>query len=238
MHDRGQLPQLLVYDDADVCAYLPDRTSRLLMEMPWRRLTRQELDQRLASGYRRTGALLYRTACPKCQACEALRVLVEDFVPNRTQRRVFRRGEETFRVEIGDPAADPLRVELYNRHKVSRDLFASDGLIDLAGYESFLVESCCETFELRYYQGDELIGVAVADRGQTAMSAVYCYFSPDYARLSLGTYSILKQLEFCRQWGLRHLYLGYYIAEPCRMTYKANFRPHERLIAGRWEASK
>jgi arginine-tRNA-protein transferase len=127
-------------------------------------------------------------------------------------------------------------VELYNLHKAARDLARDEGPIDLAGYRSFLVESCCETFEMQYFLGGDLVGVAVADHGETALSAVYCYFDPAYAQLSLGTYSILTQIALCRAWGLRYLYLGYYIGERCRMTYKANFRPHERLVRGEWTA--
>jgi arginyl-tRNA--protein-N-Asp/Glu arginylyltransferase len=227
-------PELVVYDDLDPCPYLPRRTARMPMQLPMRQLSGAELDARLAGGYRRVGELIYRTACPACQACEAIRVLVDEFRPSRTQQRVLRRGQASLRVELGPPLVDARRIELYNRHKAGRGLFAGDGPIDAPGYESFLVQTCCETLELRYYAEARLIGVAVADLGLTAMSAVYCYFDPAYARLSPGTYSVLQQIELCRAWGLRYLYLGYYIAQPCHMTYKANFRPHERLRQGCW----
>jgi arginine-tRNA-protein transferase len=81
----------------------------------------------------------------------------------------------------------------------------------------------------------QLAGVAIVDRSAHALSAVYCYYDPQLSRLSLGTYSILKQLELCRQWGLRYLYLGLFIAECSSMRYKASFLPHERLVRGRWE---
>ncbi|HEU5076114.1 MAG TPA: arginyltransferase, partial [Polyangiaceae bacterium] len=61
-----------------------------------------------------------------------------------------------------------------------------------------------------------------------------CCFDPRYSSYSIGTYSILKQLELCKSWGLRHLYLGLYIADCDRMLYKARFVPHERLLKGKW----
>jgi arginine-tRNA-protein transferase len=76
--------------------------------------------------------------------------------------------------------------------------------------------------------------VALVDRAEDALSAVYCYYDPTYGSLSLGTYSILKQIELCRSWGLRYLYLGLYIAGSEHMRYKARFLPHERLLDGRW----
>ena len=64
--------------------------------------------------------------------------------------------------------------------------------------------------------------------------AVYCYYDPDYERLGLGTYSILKQIELCRSFELSYLYLGLFIDDCDRMRYKARFLPHERLVGGRW----
>jgi arginine-tRNA-protein transferase len=80
-----------------------------------------------------------------------------------------------------------------------------------------------------------LVGVAINDRGDDALSAVYCYYDPDYAKLSLGAYSILKAIDVCRTWGLRYLYLGLYIAACNPMRYKATYFPHERLIDGKWQ---
>jgi len=68
----------------------------------------------------------------------------------------------------------------------------------------------------------------------SSLSAVYCFYDPDYDALALGTYSILKQVELCRDWGLRYLYLGLYIGDCERMRYKSRFTPHERLLDGSW----
>jgi arginine-tRNA-protein transferase len=175
---------------------------------------------------------LYRTACPACRACEPIRLKVDDFSPNRTQRRVLARGDREISVEIGTPVADERRVDLYNRHKRLRGL--GEGEIDLAGYREFLVMTCCDSFEMRYRVGGRLVGIALVDRGASALSAVYCYYDPDLERLSLGTYSILKQIELCRSFELTHLYLGLFIDDCDRMRYKARFLPHERLVGGRW----
>jgi arginine-tRNA-protein transferase len=233
MSTPQDLPTFLAYDDLDSCSYLPGRTARLPLEYPLRQLSGREFDERLAAGYRRTGDLVYRTACPDCRACQPIRVLVGEFRPNRAQRRAWRRGREALTVELGPCRVDARRLQLYNAHKLARGL-DREGPISPYGYRAFLVDSCCDSFELRYFAAGRLVGVAVADRGEQSMSAVYCYFDPQIARLSLGTFSILQQLALCRLWGLEYLYLGYYIDEPCRMTYKATFRPHERLVGGAW----
>jgi arginine-tRNA-protein transferase len=233
----GRPPELIVYDEQQPCPYLAGRVAELPLRIPARRLSRDEFDERLENGDRRQGIFLYRTACPACNACEPIRIEARKFVPDRSQRRAWARGNREITTEVGEPVADERRVELYNRHKQLRGLSGGREDIDLRGYREFLVMTCCETIELRYHVGGELVGIALADRGERGLSAVYCFYDPAMERLGIGTYSILKQIELCREWGVRYLYLGLYIAECGTMVYKARFRPHERLIDGRWQTT-
>src|SRR5665213_963323 len=72
-------------------------------------------------------------------------------------------------------------------------------------------------------------------RIEEALSAVYCYYDPVLEKLGIGTYSVLKQIELCKSWELRYLYLGLYISDSERMRYKARFLPHQRRIDGAWQ---
>lgn len=228
-------PELLVYDDPTPCPYLDGRQARMPLRVPTRMLSQAEFAERLRTGDRRQGVLLYRTSCPSCRACEPIRIDVEQFEPSKTQRRIYRRGLERLDIEVGPPELSAEKVALYNRHKQGRDL-SPDGVdIDEQGYRAFLVDTCCDSFEIRYRQGDQLVGVAIVDRSDDALSAVYFYFDPAFEPLSPGVFSILKQIELCKTWGLRYLYLGLYIAECSSMAYKATYLPHERLLHGRWQ---
>ncbi|AUX23148.1 arginyl-tRNA-protein transferase [Sorangium cellulosum] len=227
--------ELTVHDEVSPCPYLPGAEARMPLRVPIRPLTRAEFDRRLAAGNRRHGKLLYRTECPSCRACEPIRIVVRDFVPGRTQRRVLRRGEQVIDIEIGPPTITRQKIALYNLHKHGRGLMRDDGPLGAAGYEAFLVDSCCETFEMRYHIGGRLVGVAIVDRGQDALSAVYSFYDPELEPLSPGVFSILKQVELCRTWGLRYLYLGLYVEKCSPLVYKARYLPHERLIDGRWQ---
>jgi arginine-tRNA-protein transferase len=233
--DFAALPgERLVHDAQLRCPYLPHQIARMPLRLPARPLTHDEFAQRLREGDRRQGLLLYRPSCPVCRACEAIRIDVPAFVASKTQRRVLRRGESQLQTEIGRPTLTREKVTLYNRHKIGRDLRLDNDLLDANGYEQFLIDSCTDTVELTYrYQG-VLVGVAIADRAADALSAVYCFYDPAYERISPGVYSIMKQIDLCRQWGLRYLYLGLYVGACASMAYKANYLPHERLIAGEW----
>jgi leucyl-tRNA---protein transferase len=230
----GSPPEMVVSDAPSRCPYLPGQTARLPLRLPLRPLRPSEFTQRLHSGDRRQGLLLYRPNCPACQACEAIRIDVDTFAADKTQRRVFRRGETTLQTAVGSPSVTAEKVALFNRHKVERGLRHDDEFTDGDAYEQFLVETCTDTIELTYRDQGRLVGVALTDRAADALSAVYCFYDLDYASSSPGVYSILKQVELCRAWGLRFLYLGFHIADCRPMRYKARYLPHERLIRGMW----
>lgn len=226
----------VVWDDLQRCPYLPDRQARLPIRWPQDGISRVQLDQRLAAGDRRSGQFLYRTHCPGCQACEAIRVPVAEFYPRETQRRMKRRGDKFLALEINTPEASSEKVALFHRHKQDRGLaHGDDQTDDVEGYTSFLVDTCCDSLELSYYYEGHLVAVSIVDRGMKAMSAVYTYFDPQFKLLSLGTYSVLRQIELCREWKIDWLYLGYFVSACVHMNYKGLFTPHERLVGGQWK---
>jgi arginine-tRNA-protein transferase len=89
--------------------------------------------------------------------------------------------------------------------------------------------------QLSVFNGDKLICVSHFDMTDFALSAVYCYFDDTYARNSLGSFAIYKEIELGLQNSMQYLYLGYYIRENRHMSYKANYRPNQICIRkGRW----
>ena len=231
----GAPPEIVVYDQTTSCPYLHDRAARMPLRLPCRRLRRSEVDQRLATGDRRQGFVLYRTLCPACSACEPIRLRADRVRLSRSQRRTLRRGDRELTTTLGPPLVDERRVEIYNLHKLGRDLADGHPSITREAYADFLVNSCCDSYELSISHGSDLVGVAILDRGRTSLSAVYCCYDPRWSRYGIGTYAILKELELCSRWGARYLYLGLHIADCRAMQYKARFVPHERLRAGRWQ---
>lgn len=206
----------------------------------WRQLVPlglDEADERFAEGDRRVGQSLYRATCPTCQECKAIRILVDEFRPSKSQRRVLGKWADRFRVEYGPPTCTDEKVAMLNRHKFERGLADTDDVpMSSLGYTGWLVQSCFHTMEMRYYFDDRLIGVGVVDLGRTAASSVYFYFdpSPEISALSPGVFSTLQEIEFCRQTSRKHLYMGLYVQDCSHLRYKAEYRPHERLLDGHW----
>jgi leucyl-tRNA---protein transferase len=231
-------PEIVVRDEEDACAYLPGRRARQPLRQPIRRLTAAEFDARLAAGDRRIGTLLYNQACAGCAACEALRVDVRAFAPSRSQRRAQAKGDAAVAVQLGPIVVDDARVALYRAHERGQGLDQGGRPpIGALEYESFFAMSCVEGLEVRYLVGGRLCGVAIVDRGERALSAVYTYWDPAYAALSLGTYSILTEIALARRWALDWLYLGLAVRDNRSLTYKLAFMPHERRVDGAWQRS-
>jgi arginine-tRNA-protein transferase len=76
--------------------------------------------------------------------------------------------------------------------------------------------------------------VSLVDEVEDGLSAVYTFFDPELGRRGLGTYAILWQIQHARMLGLPYVYLGYWIAESRKMSYKSNFRPLQTLRDNKW----
>lgn len=224
----------VLIDETDDCPYLPNEVARMPLAVATQPINGARMDKLLELGYRRSGSFFYRTQCPRCSACEALRLDVQTFRPSRSQRRVEKRGDSRLQVRIGKPETDEYRVHLFNLHRRARGLDRSGATADETDYNSFLLNAPCESLELSLWDQGQLIAVSITDVASSGLSAVYCFFDPDASIYSPGTYAILKQLQIARHLGLRWLYLGLYVEANAHLNYKAKFRPHQRLIRGVW----
>jgi arginyl-tRNA--protein-N-Asp/Glu arginylyltransferase len=77
------------------CGYYADRTAQNLVVDPAAPQLDKLYGPALEQGFRRAGGHLYFPQCPQCQACTPCRVNVEDFQPDRSQRRSQRHRMHT-----------------------------------------------------------------------------------------------------------------------------------------------
>jgi len=103
-----------------------------------------------------------------------------------------------------------------------------------AEYADFLMADWCDTHFVEIRREQQLLAVAVTDQLEDGLSAVYTFFAPEEAARSLGTFAILTQIQLARQWDLPHLYLGYWVRDCRKMSYKADFRPLQLFSEGEW----
>ncbi len=224
----------VAFDESNLCPYLPNQIARMPLCLCRDPLDGERADTLLELGYRRSGWFFYRTQCPNCQACQPLRLDVNRFKPGRSQRRAQRCGDAKLEIQIHDPVIDARRIKLFNLHRQQRSLTHSKADCSEQDYRSFLTDSAVDVCEISLWHEGELVGVSITDLGANSLSAVYCFFDPQYADLSPGTYAILQQIELAKRTKRRWLYLGMYVQENKHLNYKARFGPHQRLIEGKW----
>ena len=209
------------------CGYLPDRLWQIRYEIA-PRLTREEYMQRLDDGWRRMGTAMFRPVCPACRMCQSLRIPVETFRPDRSQRRAWKTNEAAVRVRVASPVLTRDKLELYRRFHAHQTDAKGWPLQDDHAIVS-LLDNPFPTEEWTYWIDGRLSAVGYVDRLARGLSAIYFFYDPDDRDRSLGTFNVLSVIAAARDARLPYVYLGYYIPGYSSLAYKARFRPNEVL---------
>ncbi|MEC7546729.1 MAG: arginyltransferase [Pseudomonadota bacterium] len=184
-------------------------------------------------GFRRSGKLLYRPACPSCSECKSVRLPVGNFKASRNMKRLLSKTRH-WRLSVQKPSRDDEFYELYARYITERH---SDGDMyppSRQTYAEFLTEDFGNTYFLLTEDQNGLIGVLVFDVFNDGLSAVYCFYAPERESESVGTNLIIRLTQLSTLLGLHFNYLGY-LVEGCRkMEYKKRFKPLEVFEQNHW----
>lgn len=215
------------------CSYLPDQQAITLFADPDAELTTDDYGLLARYGFRRSGPHLYRPACEACTACIPVRIPVAEFLPNRRQRRSWRRNAD-LQVDEVPLSLSTVYFNLYRRYMQWRHPGGAMDDADPAHFAAAFDSGWCDTVQVDYRLDGALVAVAIVDRLPNALSAVYTYFDPEHAARGLGTYAIYRQIEAARRAGHAWLYLGYWIEACDKMRYKGHFAPQERFEQGAW----
>jgi arginine-tRNA-protein transferase len=190
-------------------------------------------------GFRRSQSIAYRPACENCRACISVRVLVDDFRPTRSMRRISDRNTDIdAQMRTAMPTSEQysvFRSYLDARHR-------DGGMADMTvlDYAMMVEDSHVDTkvIEYRRRSGEgtgELLAVALTDVLSDGLSMVYSFFDSHESMRSLGTFMILEHIERAKRMGLLYVYLGYWVQGSRKMDYKGRFLPQQRLTADGWQ---
>ncbi|MGH1461101.1 MAG: arginyltransferase [Neptuniibacter sp.] len=216
------------------CSYLEGKTAKTLFVDPHAEISLSTYSELSDLGFRRSGKHIYRPHCESCRACISVRIPIVLFSPSKNQKRVINKNKD-LTVTPCNPAFTDEYYSLYSRYINSRHADGDMHPPTLEQFTSFLVEGKNETlfYEFRD-QKDRLLAVSVVDALKNGLSAIYTFFEPDESKRSLGKFSILWQILHCHSKGLNYLYLGYWVRDCRKMSYKIDYHPFELLVEGEW----
>ena len=232
---RRPLSQVQFYRTTDYpCSYLAGKRAISEVAAPAHLINDDIFSGLVRRGFRRSGLFTYRPDCPGCQACVPVRLPVAEHRPNRAQRRCLKAHGNLVARERPLMFFDE-HFRLYRRYQAVRHAGGGMDQDNDEQYAHFLLQSSVDSRLIEFSDDGALRMVSIIDVLDDGLSSVYTFYDPDIEGAGFGTYNILWQIRQCAANGLPYLYLGYWIGDCPKMSYKANFRPIEGLIDGHWE---
>ena len=217
------------------CSYLPDEQATTLFLDPSQPMDVEVYAQLSTLGFRRSGDHLYRPHCQSCQACIPARIPVDQFTPTRQQRKILNRNAD-LNVQAVTPCFTEEYYDLYLRYIETRHADGDMYPPSREQFSTFLVSELAFSRFIEFRLDRQLLAIAVTDVLPNGLSAVYTFFDPACEQRSLGRFAILWQISEAARQGLHALYLGYWIKNCRKMSYKTQYRPIELLVNQRWTA--
>ncbi|KAH7301905.1 hypothetical protein KP509_23G047900 [Ceratopteris richardii] len=177
-------------------------------------------------------------------------------VEEKSISSVLQRGlrpKRVLEIQMKRSAFDPEEFALFKRYQVAIHHDKPEHVKE-SSYVRFLVSSplifvplesgtdFCGfgSFHQQYIIDGRLVAVGVVDILPTCLSSKYLFWDPDFAFLSLGKYSALREIEWVQSAhavcpSLQYYYLGYYIHTCPKMRYKGAYRPSELLCPVKYQ---
>ncbi len=202
-------------------------------------------DMLTQGGFRRSQNIAYRPACENCRACVSVRVLADHFIASKSLKRIMSANKDLIGCEL-PPSPNSEQFALFSDYLASRHGDGGMAGMTSLDFAMMVEDSHVNTKVIEYRQrGPDsgitghgtgpLVAVALSDVLSDGLSMVYSFFDINENRKSLGSYMILDHISRTRKLGLPYLYLGFWIEQSPKMSYKTRFKPQQHLNAGGWQ---
>ncbi|TXF88560.1 arginine-tRNA-protein transferase [Neolewinella aurantiaca] len=188
-------------------------------------LSPESLDWYLSRGWYRMGGHIFTTHflffndSPYSAVWIRQDLTVHTF--SRSQRKLMRKNAKLFEIATGPRVIDEEREELYLRYADNFDGRLSptiaESLEDFG--DSTSIFNTWET-TIRDKVSGKLVGISYFDLGDDSAASILGIYDPLLSSFSLGYYTMLLEMDFCRSRGVDYYYPGYVVPGYKRFDYK------------------
>ena len=206
-----------------------------------KRFAPEQFDLLMEQGYRLLGdsLLQHNTSSTFGVECMTipLRIRVKDFKPSKSQRKVLRKNED-LQVITRPFRLTAEKKQLFEAHRSRFHDNPSNNTINNF-ITPFSHQLPTRGIETALYENGKLTASSLSHIGKKGMNATYCFFDPNLYDRSLGTHTLLLELQLAQSMGIEYFYLGYTNSLPCQFDYKLGFHALEKLDwkAMKWQAT-
>jgi len=183
----------------------------------------RELDIYLARGWYRMGQTIFTThfLCFEKTFYSAIwiRQDLQGYTFRKSLRKILRKNDRQFEVSYRPALINEERERLYQVYRQDFPGVLAPTLLDSLQDGGF--SNIFDTYEVSIYDEGKLIGLSYFDIGENAVASITGIYHPDYQKHSIGFYTMLKEIQFCQDRGIRYYYPGYVVPGYSRFDYKA-----------------
>jgi arginine-tRNA-protein transferase len=228
--------QLLTLAEPYECSYLPSELANSVFlgkgfEPSW-----EQYSGLSRIGFRRSGDHYYKPNCSSCNACMSCRILCDEIDLNKKSFKRLINKTKDFIVSVEKPIFSTTHYDIYEKYINSRhsdgDMFPAT----IDQYKNFLLvkNEFSRLFTIKTPEG-RLVSCTAIDILDDGISAIYTYFDPDFQDISPGTLAVLRLCKHAISLDIPYIYLGYWVKNSPKMSYKKRFQPLELFKYDSWQ---
>lgn len=181
-----------------------------------------ELDEYLARGWRPLGQRIYTADFIQLELGEIFSVIptrlpLNDHQWSKSQRKLLRKNGQIFRTEIRTARIDQEKIRVNEQYLLEHPTKSTE---ELHIHTTFDGRRIFNTMECAVYWKDELVAFSFFDFGEYSVYSKAGIYHPAFKDYSLGNYTMLKELEWCKYNQLEYYYPGYISPDIPLFDYK------------------
>lgn len=189
-------------------------------------LSSARLDRYLAAGWFRSASMLFRSQL-LCLDGEVyspvnIRIKLKNYQFKKRFRKLLKQNKKKFKTIIRPMLIDDIKEKLYDLQKDKFKGFVIETLDEFMLSGSFF-HSVFNTLEVAVYDQDKLVATSLFDIGKKSIASIIALYDPAYQKYSLGTYTMLCEIEYAIEKEKKFYYPGYVFDKPSSFDYKLKF---------------